>query len=251
MRIAIPLIAAIFIARHLGLQFGIFEDYILWSLFAELVYYTLYPGIRLVNGRFGWNTLLGAASCLWVAVAWTDPHAGNYPSFGLELNWAVGLPCWLLGCKLAETTAHDQLGKGVNLKTIWTWRMVIWALSSLASVLRFHSPIGYPWTLNLFALVAYFWLAREIVWFSSRRPLRLLEWAGTWSYSLYLMHVPAERFLEQYVSIPSHGSMVEWVVKFAMVLGLCYLFYLLFEKPGHFLARVLARKARVCWGLDK
>jgi hypothetical protein len=112
-----------------------------------------------------------------MAVAWilafltvlTKPAAGDYSSYGPELNWVLGLPCWLLGCRLAERMESFET-VAVGSGQIWIWRASAWALSTAICLLRFHTPhIGYPWTLNLFALFACASLEREIRYYREHK----------------------------------------------------------------------------------
>ena len=122
---------------------------------------------------------------------------------------------------------------------IWTWRLAVFAAAGLCSVLRFHSPIGYPWTLDLFSVLVLFWLYREVSFRSEMPANAVLEWAGRWSYSLYLMHaVAATRYDIVFRSID--GGLAGWFGKIAFVLIACYLFHLLVEWPSHFVARRLS-----------
>lgn len=107
-------------------------------------------------------------------------------------------------------------------------------------MLRFHSPLGYPWTLNFFGLVAAIWLAREIAWFLTTPPKRWLEWAGTWSYSVYLFHMLALPMYMRYEK-PNFGAFFNWVLMMTFVMVASYLFYLLIEYPGHLAARSAGR----------
>ena len=122
---------------------------------------------------------------------------------------------------------------------MWGWRLAVWVVSSLCSVLRFHSPVGYPWTLDLFALLVFFWLREEIIYSQTQKRGRFLEWAGKWSYSLYLMHLIANAaFLR--LNTPNLGFNLNWLQKFLFILSFAYGFYLLVEKPGHLVARRLS-----------
>ena len=56
-------------------------------------------------------------------LAATNPRAKDYPSWGLGLNWVLGLPCWLLGCELAERSAP---GLPAGPTSIWRWRIAVW-----------------------------------------------------------------------------------------------------------------------------
>jgi peptidoglycan/LPS O-acetylase OafA/YrhL len=165
----------------------------------------------------------------------TEPAAKDYPSWGSWLNWILGLPCWLVGCRLAEATSEVRLSATAR---IWHWRLGIWGASAICSALRYHSAVGYPWTLNLFAIAVGYWLNREIRIFQARKPLEWLEWMGKWSYSIYLAHVPARAFLAQF-ALPNLGHALNWIVQMVLILGACYVFYLSVERPAHFLARAV------------
>jgi peptidoglycan/LPS O-acetylase OafA/YrhL len=74
----------------------------------------------------------------------------------------------------------------------------------------------------------------------ARPPNRWLEWAGQWSYSVYLFHVLA---LPIYLlfEMPNFGYFFDWFLKMFFIMATSYLFYLLIEYPGHRLARYTAR----------
>lgn len=158
LRLLVPVIVAIPLSGLVGVRLALFHDSILWSLLAELIYYILYPAIRVAQLRFGsWLGITVISFIAAFAVASTNSSAGNYPSYGAGLNWILGLPCWLLGCALAEairTTTPNH----VSTVSIWVWRAGVLCVAWVFSFLRFHSPIGFPWTLNLFAVLAALWL---------------------------------------------------------------------------------------------
>ena len=244
-RIGVPMVCAIALASPLQVNLDLFERTILWSLLAELIYYALYPVLLRVRTWSGsWAPLVFGAYLAALGVIWTDPGAGDYPSYGFHLNWLLGLPCWLLGCVLAEkwpsiAAIVDRFGAfGSN---IWVWRLAVWAAATTCSVLRFHSPVGYPWTLDLFALMVTVYLSLEIRHFIANPPPRVLEWAGLWSYSLYLTHGMAHKAL-QTVPLPKLGYLLDWIVMMAAILLFAYVFYRVVERPSHALARGMARR---------
>ena len=247
LRIGIPLAVAVAVSPSLGVKLDLFHDSVLWSLAAELVYYTLYPALLALR-RHGvtWRWMFASSFAVALLLAATDPIAKNYPSWGLGLNWILGLPCWLAGCELAERAVHDHQPKP---DAIWRWRLGVWGMSVALSVLRFHSPLGYPWTLNLFAVLVACWLSREISRYRVEHPPSWLEWAGRWSYSLYLVHVPASAFVSTF-ALPNLGPALNWLVLMGLILSVSYLFYLAVELPGHVAARAAARAlapgAEVC-----
>lgn len=235
LRIGIPLGAAVLLARPVGVKLSLFHNSILWSLAAELIYYTIYPLLLRLRARVGWNGLIAVAYVLAYAAVLTEPKALDYSPYGFTLNWLIALPCWLLGCRLAELDFNAGDATTIAAR-VWWWRMGIWLLSWACSVLRFHSPLGYPWTMGLFALPVFFWLRVEIIATRVNGANRLLEWAGQWSYSIYLVHMIA---LSGYGALgaPNFGFNLNWMIQTTFILLASYGFYLLVEWPGHLLAR--------------
>ncbi|MFM2295292.1 MAG: hypothetical protein RLZZ350_1705 [Verrucomicrobiota bacterium] len=241
-RITLPMVVAIGLARPLKLELHFFQQSILWSLFAELIYYSLYPVLQHFWRVVGWGWTLSFAFALALAALSAEPTALDYDAFGNSLSWLLGLPVWLLGCKLAENV-HRQTPHEISRRHIWSWRLGVWALASAASALRFHSPIGYPWTLLVFSLPVFGWLRCEIDYFRTRPPWGWLEGAGQWSYSVYLTHAIAKASLLLWFPV-RRGVAWDWFVLIAWVLAVAFVFYLLVEKPAHHFARWLAGKFR-------
>jgi len=242
LRIGIPLLVAIGMSSALKVNFSIFNDSILWSLVAEVIYYALYPCLLAVRRQCsGWAPLILGFVLMALVLASTNPTAGNYPSYGNGLNWVLGFPCWLSGCWLAENVQKTEMPRlrsesGNSSRSIWMWRLSIWGLATVCSILRFHSPIGYPWTLNLFSVAVVFWLAQEIALCKAVPFPRWLEWAGTWSYSLYLVHLLAVPIYGR-LEVPNFGYLLNYIFLIFFVFLCSYLFYLLVELPGHVAAR--------------
>ena len=240
-RILIPMGAAIALAVPLRLQFGIFSDSILWSLLCEEVYYLIYPGLLCLRDRLGWRNLLILASVFSFAAILTHPGAKDYPSYGPWLNWALGLPCWLLGVRMAECLELFQTDT-VTTKQIWIWRAGVWAASVTASVLRFHTPIGLPWTLNLFAVFAAIWLQREISYYNGKTRTLVLEKLGDASYSIYLTHVHGAVFLQRVTDLRPLPAVAFWWLTVAITALFSGVFYWCVEWPSHRLARQLTQR---------
>jgi peptidoglycan/LPS O-acetylase OafA/YrhL len=237
-RVLLPMAAAILLGLPLGINLTLLTDSILWSLVCEEIYYLIYPGLLRARALVGMRRLVGVSFVLAaLMVLAKDPRAGNYPSYGILFNWVLGLPCWLLGCALAEA----DWGKPPSLRELWAWRGGVWLASAVASVLRFHSPLKYPWTLNIFAILAAVWLAKEISRARVFPPSNLFERAGTWSYSIYLVHLHADALYQRF-GLPYLGDLLQWLVKTSFALAVCYAFYRIVEKPSHELARHIGRK---------
>ena len=136
------LAVAIGISAMMSVNLSIVNDSILWSLVAELIYYTLYPALLIVRRRtLTWSPMIFGAFALGLVLASTNPTAGNYPSFGNALNWILGLPCWLSGCWLADAVVKNKIPESMSFRSIWIWRGLILVLAMVCSILRFHTPL--------------------------------------------------------------------------------------------------------------
>ena len=238
LRILLPLAVALGASTALGVKLLDFNDSILWSLFAEVIYYALYPLILPVARRYGFTRLVVGAFVLAAGVVLTQPNEyGNYPSYGLKLNWLLGLPCWLLGCWVAaRVRLEEPEASAPSARRMWLWRLGIYGLTVVLSGLRFHSPLKYQHTLDFFAVAVAMYLAREIAASRHRPPPRWLERGGAWSYSLYLTH-PLAVAVYALLHVPELGYFFGWAVRLGFVLGVSYVFSRAVERPAHLLAQ--------------
>ena len=231
LRIGIPLVTVLVLLHLARVEES--EQGVLWSLYAEIIYYTIYPLLMAARWRFGWRPLLALSSLGALLLALYDPHGIHFHEYGVQLNWVIGLASWLLGCILAEQS--DDL-KGAKVAGIWPWRFGIWVASTVFLVVAFHSPIGSSWMVTPFAVLIFYWLRQEIRHFRLYPPFAALERAGAWSYSLYIVHLPAQR-LVVLLKVPIHNQAALWFFEIGCALLLSYLFYLAVERPSHQLAR--------------
>lgn len=239
-RILLPMAVALGLAWPVGVDL---HGLIFWSLYAELIYYAAYPAALALRRRLGsWRPIVAAAyvAALGVAAAYHD--AANFHDPGIALTWILGLPCWLLGCALAEEHTASAGAPGPGARR-WAWRAAVWACSSACSVLRFHSTLGYVWTLPVFGLLVWRWLAAELRHFRDTAPPRALEWAGAWSYSLYLVHLVALHAAARVIP-SSFPADARWPVQVAMMIAGGWIFGMLVELPSHGAAKKLAAMVR-------
>jgi peptidoglycan/LPS O-acetylase OafA/YrhL len=238
-RILIPMAVAIALSLPLGMRFGLFTDSILWSLLCEEIYYLLYPALLALKDRMGWRGLMTLAGVLAFLTVLTNPHAGDYASYGPALNWVLGLPCWLMGCMLAERLETFNYRR-ISAIQMWGWRAGVWALSVVLSILRFHTPIGFPWTFDLFAVVAVLWLEREIRYYHTGRKAPF-ENLGEASYSIYLTHTHAPAILSMLAVSSAMSPAGTWAWSIALCGIFATTFYCLVERPSHRFARRVSR----------
>lgn len=241
-RILLPTCAAIALAALFGHDLLGFYQAILWSLIAELIYYTLYPALRRLWRLSGWRVMFLAAYLSSIAILASNIRAMNFHEFGPQLTWVVGLPAWLLGCYLGE--GLEGLDAAPKAR-IWIWRMMMAVLGAAASGLRFHAGIGYPITLTLLAPLLYLWLKRELAHSALHKPVRAFEYGGQFSYSIYLVHGMAVGVLGSLNAYWLRAdSMPAGFARLAFAVTLSYLFFRFVERPSHALARHVADRLR-------
>jgi peptidoglycan/LPS O-acetylase OafA/YrhL len=223
-------------------------DTVLWSIFCETTYYLLYPALLFLRRRSSWALLTGASAA--GAALLIATHVGELP-IGVKgyialgsYVWILGLPCWLLGCRLAETYAKFAVPSTL---TIWSARAGIYLLTIALELARFH--INSPLTsncvlLDLFAVPVYFWLGMEIAYASNHAPSRLLEWAGSWSYSLYLAHPLVIPVLAVIGWAGFTTRNATHFLVFPLALVCAYVFHRVVERPSHLLAVQLSRRLK-------
>jgi peptidoglycan/LPS O-acetylase OafA/YrhL len=218
---------------------------VLWSLWCELIYYGIYPALLIGFRRIGFAAMIAisfVAASLVIISHWQLMTYWDYP---VALAWITALPAWLLGCAIAQMLAARRMP--VLPGSIWAWRAAALFLSIPPKALVYASvtsdKIGNPATLGVFAVFVFFWVMKEISTFERRPPPALLEWAGRWSYSLYLIHNVVLVALTHVDG--SFGHFSRWPLKLAAILTVAYAFYLAVERPAHRLARLLGQRLAV------
>jgi peptidoglycan/LPS O-acetylase OafA/YrhL len=162
---------------------------------------------------------------------------------GRSLTWLIGLPCWLLGCWLAENENHFP---ALTIRQIWPLRVGIFLVMVVLRIVKFHlhTPLASNClTLNVFAILACFWMGLEIAHFKQTQASRFFEWMGEWSYSLYLMHPLSIGVLALLglSAVVSSGNEVLHLFTVGSAFLLAYVFHLVFERPSHRLAIIVSR----------
>ena len=237
-RILGPLLGALALAASLGPVASVALAAVLWSVYCELIYYALYPVLRMAFRRFGVPRVLLVSCLISAAMIGLDWKARYYGDFSIAVMWLLAAPAWLLGCLLAEQVAAGAAAHDGG--RIWVWRAGTWIYAVLATVVFFHTPIkvGYPLLLFPFYFIAFGWVRAEIAHFTAAKPSAVLEWCGQWSYSLYLMHNIAIAITPISVSAPGQS----WAIRLGLIAAGSLGFYALIEAPSHWLARTASRR---------
>ena len=242
LRIGLPLLIISIIASW----FHIFGEIPIWSLYCELIYYTLYP--ILIRIKLPWVTkfmisfvialimiLVLVPNDLNSLLHHRDLHYdGAYWQLGPALTWIIGLPCWLLGVILAERL--DTYRQQVGTANIYFFRLVVFGCGMFMNLVKFHYFVSFIFTMNLFSILLFFWLKKEILYYKTRQPVRLFEFCGEFSYSLYLCHNVIVFLLAGILPVNAYT----WFPIVILTIFFSYLFYLVAERPSHLLSRRVA-----------
>jgi peptidoglycan/LPS O-acetylase OafA/YrhL len=248
-RIGAPALVALSIWNWVGVNLQPDDAGIFWSVICEVAYYLLYPLLLRLRLRFGWLALIVVGQAAAYSLAFTHLNSiergfGAYPAFGWW-NWVIGLPCWLMGCWLA-----DSFESFPQISTAWLWfvRIGVFGMSAGLQAVRFHGGsvfLSNAFTLNVFAVVTCFWLGFEIAYRRRKSAPTILEWAGKWSYSLYLIHpvVPGLIVMQTWLRpnvLHSAGSL--FIIGCSLLAA--YLYYVVVEAPFHRLAIAVSRRLK-------
>jgi peptidoglycan/LPS O-acetylase OafA/YrhL len=246
-RISGPALIALAIWTLLGIKFEPQGPGPFWTVTCEAEYYLLYPVLLSLRRQFGWWPLILVGQIFAYGLALShlpdiEKLAGGYPAFEWW-NWVMGLPCWLTGCWLAESFNRFPQP---SASMIWLARAGIFWVSVVLNFLRFHGGSVYltaPFTLNLFAVLACLWLGLEIAYRKKKPAPRILEWAGNWTYSIYLVHPTIPRVLPMIAWV--HPVFTSSGISFIALSGslvLAYTFHLAIEAPFYRLAIRVGRR---------
>ncbi|EJM98527.1 acyltransferase [Herbaspirillum sp. YR522] len=238
-RIGIPTLVALAFASTL--PNGLRDMGVVWSLYAEAIYYFLYPLLLRLYRKIGIHTVLIASFAVSIALSMVpDPMGGYLWCYGVGLSWLLCLPMWILGCVVAESISLERV-QAFSLRkgSIVAARIFVVGFGGLAGVLTFSHIMPLKHSMLVFAAPCALWLLME---FCQTRPSFIytkLAVLGQACFSIYLMHTQAPLLLMQILG--TERSALNWPVVMITVAVLSAAFYWLVERPSHLLSKRLAK----------
>lgn len=244
LRLGIPMLVVYAITKFIDMPISHLP---FWSLYCELIYYTLYPIIlyAIKKDKKMLLVLFILSFVLSYIIVFYDGNAihdlfnknknlnAEYWQLGIIITAIIGLPNWLLGVVIAQKFAQLTKAINISISRIYLIRFTVFLLSMICSVSRFHFSLSYTLSLNIFGLFAGYWIWMEINYWANRTPNKSLEAYGKISYSVYICHAIAVFLVANAMRAGFFTITIEIIATFAF----SYLFYLMVEKPSHRLAQ--------------
>lgn len=213
----------------------------LWSVATEWQIYFVLPFLLLpIWRRFGLAATVAAAFAVGLAPHFLSAPVGR---FDKACPWYLGL--FALGMAGALLSARRDLRLEALAGRI-PWGVLTAACAAAVLVGRLRHPGADSEAANwyvdilcgLFAAVLLVWCSRRAqagFWLTDTLQSRPAMALGAMSYSIYLIHMPLEQIIV--LTLCSHHLPFRLLVPGTFllavpaVLGVCYLFHLLFERP--------------------
>lgn len=245
-RIVIPAIIAAYWMTKVGVELRPTSYGVFWSVICEVIYYLLYPILLWFARRFSWGALVAISTLVCVFLWWWNAEVirdsfGSYISFG-HWTWVNGLPCWLLGCWVADKPLEHS---GRFFLKLGLLRAAVIVVSIVLRIAQFHAHSFFASnciTLNLFAFLVACWLRYETSDYKGTNSEPFFDRFGQWSYSIYLVHPIVPSMLSLMFAASTHREFGSWIMIVLTSFALAYIFYLIVERPSHLLAQCLGRR---------
>lgn len=243
-RLGIPMFIIYIIAKMMNMPISHLP---FWSLYCEIIYYSIYPlilyltkkkikiifSLFLITFVLSYIIILIEGNALKDFIHQNKDLNGDYWQLGIPITALLGLPNWILGVILAQKFVDQEKNIHFSQKKIYTIRFIIFFVSVICSIGRFHLSISYTLSLNVFGLLAAYWIWIEINYWVKHKTNKVLELAGKFSYSVYICHALILFTINSYMKL-------NWITLFLEIIGslvFSYIFYLAVERPSHRLAR--------------
>ena len=239
-RIAIPMLAAIGISLFLPHGYTSLEA-VLWSLYCEIVYYTIYPLLRLMYSRFDYYLPIAVSFTVSFGLALVpDQHDGFFWTYGVLGSALLGLPIWMLGCLVADVVYGQRAPKLLqHPHTGLVLRVSVLILCILTALLHNKTAFDFKFSMLLVAPFFALWVLFEFNQIKSFWLFEKTSSVGQGCYSIYLAHklVLPTMSLFFVVEAGSPG----WIFTMTGVVIGSAAFYFLIERPAHRLSKSLSK----------
>ena len=208
----------------------------LWTLSVEVHFYALYPLLLVLMARLGNVTTFLLLSVLNVASFFMLEARG----FQVFSSFYIS---WYLGALVAEGEATRLYSEPLASTRI---RVAVYLLAlaglSLGCLLFFRNQY-LAFQIWAFAFAAFLFAVLRRPPVSQGWAGRFFRWLGTFSFSLYVIHLPVVVLIH---SMMFHSvrqtSIVTFYVTLAAVIGCAYVFSLLVERPALALSQRFKRE---------
>ncbi len=211
-----------------------------WSIGAEMSFYLLFPWlVERVLPRLTPEGLLAAS----LAMVWVWPYVMTHIPGVSWPGWAFAFLFWAFPSQFVWFAIGLWIWKRQAWKPRRWWWALLWAGLAIGVANQVWSPMNenVAWLLPNLFLVWISW--HDLAAMRWLTHLRILEFIGKRSYSVYLIHwFVLKAFVLPWVPDANQGSILSFVVRTAAVLGislgLAHLSYQYLEQPGIRLGKV-------------
>ena len=194
-----------------------------WTLVVEIAFYLL-VAVLLITKKL---TNTRVALLLGLSLGFASPFI-NLESIEFLSLWGEFVCGALLFCALLFKYNKNSYKQKISL-----WLIIFMAFTSIISII-FNQQYNQLWLASIFSLLLYFLYALDSQ-ISKIRQLRWLGLVGTFSYSLYLLHVPFQaRVLglgARFVSQNSISYLFLQIAGWILAILVSYGFYYFAEQP--------------------
>jgi len=198
----------------------------LWTLAIEVQFYVLYPLLLVLISRLGSVTSLGIL-VIGNIVSYFVAQRHGYELFS---SYYVS---WYLGVLVAESEAAGLLSARLSSPG---FRAALYGCSvvllSVGCATMFVSPyLAFQVWAVAFSVFLFVVLKRSQGW--RALPLRVFQWFGTFSFSIYIIHLPVIVLIHSIFFNSVHQSgIAPFFGTLVAVVGCAYVFSLVFERPA-------------------
>jgi peptidoglycan/LPS O-acetylase OafA/YrhL len=215
---------------------------VLWSLYAEIIYYAIYPLLLKLIHQLGINkTLLLSSLGSAALLLFPDSNGGYLFSYGIAGTWFLCLPIWLMGCWVAEAIVTGKYRSfASNTRFMPALRVLVVAVSVACKLAAIYTPVQLKYSMLLFAPLCAFWILSEFLQTKPFSWFTRLSFLGRSTFSVYLIHVISPLMFADILDLTP--ATLGWPLTIASVIVLSAVFYFGVERPSHIMSKRMSRK---------